>query len=347
MSTMKVFVTGASGFIGTQLTPFLRYHGDSVVALSRSSAADEKIRKASDVVPTKGLPPNGKRPEVGTVEIVRGDLTAEDVLKKGMQGCDVVIHAAAKIDGWGPYSDFQKITVEGTRNTLAAARAAGVAQFVFISSEAVLVKADGSIGSVDETTPVDPPPWAPYSRSKAEAEKLVLQANSPPDFETVVVRPRFVWGRGDSVMRPTLTQQFNDGSWRWITPLAVSSTSHVINVCHALRLAAQARGRGGQVYFVTDGPPRLLKDFLLQYVASQPGVKQPTATVPFWLLWYRESALENVPLLGYGVTREPLIGRQDLALIGRDVRIDDSKIRRELGYEPVVSVEEGVEDANA
>lgn len=60
----------------------------------------------------------------------------------------------------------------------------------------------------------------------------------------VVVRPRFVWGRGDSVMRPMLSQQFNDGSWRWITPLAVSSTSHVINVCHALRLAAQARGRG-------------------------------------------------------------------------------------------------------
>lgn len=104
---------------------------------------------------------------------------------------------------------------------------------------------------------------------------------------------------------------------------------------------------GGQVYFVTDGPPRLLKDFMLQYVASQPGVKQPTATVPFWLLWYLESALENVPLLGYAVTRAPLVGRQALALIGRDVRIDDSKIRRELGYEPVVTIEEGVEDANA
>lgn len=58
----------------------------------------------------------------------------------GMQGCDVVIHAAAKIDDWGPYSAFHEITVEGTRNTLAAARAAGVAKFVFISSEAVCVK---------------------------------------------------------------------------------------------------------------------------------------------------------------------------------------------------------------
>lgn len=83
MSAMKVFVTGASGFVGTQLTSFLRHQGDSVVALSRSSASDEKIRKASDVVPTKGLPPEGKRPEVGTIQIVRGDLTAEDVLTKG------------------------------------------------------------------------------------------------------------------------------------------------------------------------------------------------------------------------------------------------------------------------
>lgn len=71
----------------------------------------------------------------------------------------------------------------------------------------------------------------------------------------IVVRPRFIWGRGDTVLRPMLTQAFNDGSFKFITPPAKTSTCHVINVCHALRLAATAKGRGEQ-NFVSDLEPQ-------------------------------------------------------------------------------------------
>jgi nucleoside-diphosphate-sugar epimerase len=74
-------------------------------------------------------------------------------------------------------------------------------------------------------------------------------------------------------------------------------------------------------------------------------VKKPTGTMPFWLLWSLETTLESIPFLGYGTKRKPLMGRQALALIGQDVLLDDSKIRRELGYEHLVTVEEGLEDA--
>lgn len=102
---------------------------------------------------------------------------------------------------------------------------------------------------------------------------------------------------------------------------------------------------GGQAYFATDGPPRDLHAFLADYVCSQPGVKKPTGTLPLWVLWGVETALESLPFLGYGVTRKPLASRQALALLGQDVIIDDAKIRRELGYRPLVTVEEGLEDA--
>lgn len=81
---MKVFLTGASGFVGSQLIPFLtRCHGDSVVALSRSAASDEKIKKAIAEIPTKGWRTDGVKPKVGMVEIVRGDVSTKDALLKG------------------------------------------------------------------------------------------------------------------------------------------------------------------------------------------------------------------------------------------------------------------------
>lgn len=81
---MKIFITGASGFVGTQLTSFLIHiHGDSVVALSRSAASDEKIRKAAEEIPTKGWPPGGAQPSPGRVEIVRGDVSSREALAEG------------------------------------------------------------------------------------------------------------------------------------------------------------------------------------------------------------------------------------------------------------------------
>lgn len=96
---------------------------------------------------------------------------------------------------------------------------------------------------------------------------------------------------------------------------------------------------------MTDGPPLLLNDFLAEYICSDPAVKKPSDSVPFWFLWRLEAFLESLPFLGYGVKRKPLAGRQALALIGQDVIVDDSKIRRELGYRPLVTVEEGLRDA--
>jgi uncharacterized protein YbjT (DUF2867 family) len=81
---MKVFLIGASGFVGSQLIPYLtRCHGDSVVALSRSAASDEKIRKANAEIPTKGWRTDGVKPKVGTVEIVRGDVSTKDAVLEG------------------------------------------------------------------------------------------------------------------------------------------------------------------------------------------------------------------------------------------------------------------------
>src|SRR4051812_33598807 len=121
-----------------------------------------------------------------------------------MEGADVVFHAAAKVDDWGDPADYERITVQGTRNALDAARESGVRRFVHVGTEAALM-AGQPLVNVDETAPLRPDSPAPYPWSKAKAEQAVRDANGE-GLETVVVRPRFVWGHGDTVLLPRMKQ---------------------------------------------------------------------------------------------------------------------------------------------
>src|SRR5512145_1897773 len=175
----RVFLTGGSGFLGRALIAALRERGSAVRALARSDAAATAVRAAG-------------------AEPVRGDLDDERALRDGMDGCAVVHHAAAKVELWGRREDFLRITVGGTERVIAAALAAGVRRLVHVSTEAVLAGA-ASLAGVDERTPLPERPVGLYPLSKGLAEQRALAANGPR-LTTVVVRPRFIWGRGDSVL---------------------------------------------------------------------------------------------------------------------------------------------------
>ncbi len=114
---MKAFVTGGSGFLGGRLLETLVARGDDVLALARSDAAAKAVQAHGATA-------------------VRGDLDAIDTMQHAMSGCEVVFHSAAKVEEWGEPAEFDRINVDGTRNVLAAARAAGVARFVHVSTEA-------------------------------------------------------------------------------------------------------------------------------------------------------------------------------------------------------------------
>src|SRR5262249_38533218 len=150
-----------------------------------------------------------------------------------------------------------EVTVRGTENMLDHARRAGVRRFVHVGTEAVLV--DGEpIVMADERKPLPKKPIGLYPRTKAEAERRVLQANGQTNqgrLEASVTRPRFIWGKGDTTLLPKLIEGAQAGVLRWVDGgNYLTSTCHIDNVCEGLVKAAE-HGRPGEVYFLTDGKP--------------------------------------------------------------------------------------------
>jgi len=187
----RSFVTGGSGFVGGELIAALRARGDSVVALARSDAAERRVKARG-------------------AQVVRGDLDDLAALRAGLEGSRVVYHCVAKVDDFGPPSEFEHVNVAGTENVLRIARQVGAARFVHVSTEAVLVGGP-PIVRADETWVRPTRPIGEYPRTKGLAEERVLAANAPPTFTTVIVRPRFVWGRGDTTLLPRLAHAVKAG----------------------------------------------------------------------------------------------------------------------------------------
>ncbi|HEX6228340.1 MAG TPA: NAD-dependent epimerase/dehydratase family protein, partial [Solirubrobacterales bacterium] len=179
----------------------------------------------------------------------------------------------------------------------------------------------------------------PYPATKAKAERAVREANRE-GFETVVLRPRFVWGKGDRTLLPEMVATVERGQFAWIGGgRNVTAITHVDNVVEGLLLAAE-RGRPGEAYFVTDGEPVVFREFVTELLVTQ-GVEPPDRSLPAWtaapLARIAESAWRLLPLPG-----APPMTTFRAWILTQECTIDISKARRELGYQPIVSREQGL-----
>jgi nucleoside-diphosphate-sugar epimerase len=315
----SVFVTGGSGFIGGRLVERLVGEGRPVRALARSDAAAAKI---------EGL----------GAEAVRGDLGDRDSMAAGAAGCETAFHLAAHLGEWGRWEDFERGNVEGTRNALGACEEAGVSRFVHCGTEAALMAGDPLV-HVDETAPLRPDSRAPYPATKAKAEQAVRDA-SREGFETVVLRPRFVWGKGDTTLLPEMVKTVDAGKFAWVGGgRNVTDTAHVDNVVEGLVLAAE-KGRPGEAYFLTDEEPVVFREFVTAMLQTQ-GVEPPDRSLPAWtaapMARLCEAAWKLLPLKG-----EPPMSTFRAWILTQECTIDISKAKRELGYQPLVSHEQGL-----
>jgi len=312
-------VTGGSGFIGGHLVQRLITDGWRVRALARSDASARAV-------------------EALGAEAVRGDLGDAGAMAEGAAGCGVAFHLAAHLGTWGRPEDFERGNVIGTANALEACRRAGVIRFVHCGTEAALM-AGRPLVDVDETAPRRPDSKALYSATKARAEESVLRA-SGQGLEAMSLRPRFVWGKGDTTLMPGIVEMVESGRFAWIGGGGHrTSTAHVRNTVEGLVLTAE-RGKGGEAYFVTDGEPVVFREFLSQLMRTQ-GLEPPTRSVPTWLAGPMASAAETawraLPLKG-----EPPLTRFAYWVSAQECTIDITKARRDLGYAPVVSIDEGL-----
>ncbi|RMF16202.1 MAG: NAD-dependent epimerase/dehydratase family protein [Alphaproteobacteria bacterium] len=315
-----IFVTGGSGFVGAATVRYLSNAGYWVRALSRSEASDRAIRAAGG-------------------EPVRGDL--ESVSGTHLAGCEAVVHAAAHVRAWGRWRDFRRVNVAGTARLLAVAREAGVRRFIHIGTEAALFHGQPMCDIAEDDLPLALRSPYPYARTKAEAERLVRAADDPVrGFRTIVLRPRMIWGPGDRTLLPALAQMVETGRFAWVDHgRAATSTTHIDNLTRAIALALE-HGEGGSVFFITDGETVTLRDFLSRLAASI-GLTLPDRSVPGG--WLRTIAFVVEPTWRFlAPEREPPITRMVAAMLACPCTLRIDRARSELGYRPVVSVEEGL-----
>ena len=313
------FVTGGSGFIGGALIRRLVADRWDVHALVRSEASAQKVTALG-------------------AHAIAGDLADLPSMAVGAQYCEVAFHCAAHLGDWGTREEFERGNVQGTRNALAAARQAGLRRFVHVGTEAALL-AGQPLVEVDERAPLRFDSPALYSSTKARAEEAVIEANHN-GLETVVVRPRFVWGRGDTTLLPLLTDAVRSGRFAWIGGgHHRTSTTHIENTVHGLMLAAR-RGAPAGVYFVTDGEPVVFRDFITRLLATQ-GIDAPTRSVPTPVARAVAATSEAAWRLLRLPGRPPLT-RLTVWVSGLETTIDITRAREELGYAPVKTIDQGL-----
>jgi nucleoside-diphosphate-sugar epimerase len=290
-----------------------------VRALARSERAAARVR------------------ELGA-EPVSGDLGDPYVLAAGAEGCEVAFHCAAKVEDWGEPEEFERLNVQGTRNVVDACRRAGVHRLVHVGTEAALTTGQPLL-NVDESAALRPDSPFLYSATKARAEQVVRDAGRD-GLETVVIRPRFVWGRGDTTLLPAITELVQRGRFRWVGGgRHLTDTTHVDNTVEGLWLGATKAPAGG-VYFVTDGGPVVFREFVTRMLATR-GVTPPDKSLPAGAARAAAIAAERA-WRTLRLPGSPPVTRFAIWASSEECTIDISRAERELSYRPIVTREEGL-----
>lgn len=316
-------VTGASGLLGSHIVERLRADGRPVRVLVR---------------------PNTDRSWLDTqgVEYTEGDLTDAKALRAACDGCDAVFHSAAKVGDWGPWEDFQKITIDGTRAMILAAKDAGVRRFVHISSVSTYGYHTDEV-TVDETYELGYGlyKWAYYSRSKIEAEKLVWDEFKKGGIELTVIRPAWIYGERDRATIARLYDMVKQGRAKILgrgdNRLNVVYAGNIADAC---LLAVDKPEANGEVYNISnDG--KITQQEYFDLLADTIGAPRVTRKVPYGIAYRAGHMLEFVGHM-FNTSKPPFITRYAVWLMGRRSYFSAEKARRELGWESAVSYEEGI-----
>ncbi len=318
---MKILVTGGGGFLGQAIVRQLIERGDAVVTLNRSAY-----------------------PELTALGVVcrQGDIADAEAVLAAAEGCQAVIHVAAKAGPGLHAPDFERPNVAGTENVLAACARHGIGLLVHTSSPSV-VHGGGDIENGDESLPYAEHFQAPYPETKARAERAVLAANGP-ELKTCALRPHLIWGPGDNQLLPRLIEKNRAGRLRLPAPGKKIDTVYIDNAAAAHLLAldnlADSATAAGKAYFISNGEPLANGEIiagLLQAAGETPNIRSVAPGVASTVAAAVEAAWRLT-----GRRSDPPLSRFVVEHLATAHWYDIGAARRDLGYRPRVSIEEGL-----
>lgn len=316
---MRVLVTGGTGFLGRHLVHTLLDQGHRVRVLGRNPLACRELASLG-------------------VDVRQADIRDADAVTSACDGVDAVFHVAALSAAWGRAGDFYTTNVVGTRHVLAGCRTHRVGRLIHVSSPSVIF--DGTdLHEVTEAAPYARRCLAEYPRSKQRAERLVHRAMRE-GLATVIIRPKAIFGPGDGELLPKLLAIAREGRLPQVgAGQNRVDLTYVDNVVHALLLALTAPRAVGHTYTITNGEHVPLWP-LIRTVLRRADIDDRLRALPYRVVYGMAVGLE---MLAAVTGREPRLTRYTVALLGRTQTYDIGAARDELGYEPIVSVGEGLE----
>ncbi len=318
---MNVFVTGGDGYIGRNIIRALVQAGHHVKALSPTIQSGEVVEKLG-------------------ANIIAGDFSDSKILRNGMRDCAVVIHCIGTETRWGNPLDFHRLNIASTQHLISACQATHRPRLIFISTNEVIADGKPKI-YVDESVPRPRKPIGLYSLTKGLAERYVTSANSE-SLQTIIIRASLLWGRDDPIVLPELIKAVQKNRWLWVNQgHQLVSTSHIDNLVEGVLLSLE-QGTGGNIYFLTDGAPVELRNFITNLLKTQK-MTLPDRNIPRWVaIWI--ARLSEFVIRRFELDRDPVLTRGQVALLGHEMTFNDQKARDELGYQGKMTLEEGMAD---
>jgi nucleoside-diphosphate-sugar epimerase len=320
-----VLVTGGTGFLGRAIVERLLSQGRPVAVAARTPAPDLDARG---------------------VRFIRVSLEDAEGVREACRGMQAVFHVAAKVGVWGRRADFFRINVLGTRAVIDGCRIHGVRRLIHTSTPSVVYNGLDLAG-VDESLPLTTRCPSPYPLTKAAAEAEVLAAHCQA-LRTVALRPHLIWGPRDPHLVPRLLSRARAGRLRIVGPGTNRvDMVHIENAADAHIaaegcLAGDAPAAGGRAYFITNGEPVVLWDWingLLASLGEPPVTKKLSLRAATAIGCACEAAWSLLPLAS-----EPPMTRFVAAELAKDHWFDISAARRDLGYAPRISMVQGTSD---
>jgi nucleoside-diphosphate-sugar epimerase len=322
---MKTLVTGGTGFIGSHVVERLLAAGHDVRVLVRNVSKGNWLWR------------QGAEPWLG-------DVTDRRALPSAVAGVDCVFHLAAYVSEWGPWRSFREVTVNGTKNLLAAAAQLSVPRFLHVSTATVyddsfarrqrVISEDAPLGSCGDRA------YGNYSKAKVLAERAVWQAHEQGQISATVLRPAWVYGPRDGTILPRLLEHMRGPLACWIGQKdPVVDPIFVTDVAECIYLAAMSSQAKGQAYNIAPDVEIGLRAFL-GALSRELEFPLPRWSLPYNLALAATVACESWALF-IGAGEVPALTQAGLASFTVDQHFDPAKAIRDLDWQPHVSLEAG------